>query len=576
MLLYAVIHLLGSIVIGYYSYRRIRDHAFEGLDDRLRSVAHSLRPWIVPRLQGRAVLTVDDEELASRLEATAGLLNIHIELLPMESISPDDDSQIAANIEVASARQGGTGFATRLAPGTQIPTRFLALAMGPDANRLGFLRVSAPLSSAVPPIGKSISMFATFSLLSLILGLVAVSMIANRASSHLRTIENFIGGIAAGDFANVLPTTISESGWSGLGRLLTQMQTDLKQRYQKLSGNNDRLAGVLMSMSEGVLTIDQRRRVVLANRAALGLLDVSQRDILQRPFYEVVRNPMVEQCIEEVFRTHRSITREIESTRGAQRMLSMRFSWLPNPSVESVVLVVHDVTNIRLLETMRRDFVANVSHELKTPLASIKAYSETLRLGAIEDEQNRLRFVERIEEQANRLNELIMDLIQLARIEAGQATFELEDIDLCTVAKQRVDAFQDDAVKRRTKLTFESSGSPIIAHGDEDGIITILDNLITNAIRYTPEEATVLVRVSASDSMGILEVIDNGQGIAPEHHERIFERFYRVDRARSRDLGGTGLGLSIVKHLSQAMGGKVELISRLGRGCCFRVSIPLR
>jgi two-component system phosphate regulon sensor histidine kinase PhoR len=297
--------------------------------------------------------------------------------------------------------------------------------------------------------------------------------------------------------------------------------------------------------------------------------------LLNRPFLELVRNPVIEKCVEEVFRVRRTIDQEIETKRQPRRVLSIRFSWIAQYQDDVVVMVVHDVTSLRQLETMRRDFVANVSHELKTPLSSIKAYSETLRLGALDDPDHRLRFVERIEEQANRLSSLILDLIRLARVESGLIAFEVRDINLCQIALQRIEVFREQAEKRSLTLRADVPEDAIIVRCDEEGLETILDNLISNAVRYTPEGGQVSVRCSQDAEMGVIEVIDNGQGIAPEHQERIFERFYRVDKARSSDLGGTGLGLSIVKHFVQSFSGRVSVSSRLGKGTTFTAKLPL-
>ena len=328
-------------------------------------------------------------------------------------------------------------------------------------------------------------------------------------------------------------------------------------------------------MHEGIIAIDAQRRVLLANRAAAVLLDVPFQELLNRPFYELVRNPLIEECVEEVFKIHGTTAREFETKRHPRRVLTVRFSWIAQFAGEAVVIVVHDVTSLRQLETMRRDFVANVSHELKTPLSSIKAYSETLRLGALDDPVNRLRFVERIEEQAERLSDLILDLIRLARVESGIIEFEIRDINLGLIAQQRIDAFRVQAEKRRLKLELKATMPAIMVRCDDEGLATIFDNLISNAVRYTPQGGHVIVQCSSDALMGIIEVIDNGQGIAPEHQERIFERFYRVDKARSSDLGGTGLGLSIVKHFVQSFSGQVSVSSRLGKGTTFTVRLPL-
>ena len=266
------------------------------------------------------------------------------------------------------------------------------------------------------------------------------------------------------------------------------------------------------------------------------------------------------------------------STRGQGqvRHLSVRGTPLPGVPSPGVVLVFHDVTDLRRLERMRQDFVANASHELKTPLASIKAYTETLLDWALRDDSVNVRFLEHIDEQAERLNQLILDLLSLARLESGQEIFDHQPLDIVSVIEASVEAHRGRAGAKNLLLAFDPDGDDedMIIVADEEAIRQIADNLIDNAIKYTPENGSVHVRCSIRDDAVALEVVDTGIGIPREDLPRIFERFYRVDKARSRELGGTGLGLSIVKHLVQSIGGWVDVASRLGSGTRFTVRFP--
>jgi two-component system phosphate regulon sensor histidine kinase PhoR len=227
------------------------------------------------------------------------------------------------------------------------------------------------------------------------------------------------------------------------------------------------------------------------------------------------------------------------------------------------------------LENLRQEFVANVSHELKTPLASIKAYAETLRLGAMNDPDNNLRFVHQIEDQSERLHQLILDLLQIARVESGEAAFEITEVPIGPVVDDCVAQHTEAAQRKQISLVVEPSKEELCVRADEDGLRAILDNLVGNAIKYTPPDGRVTIRWARDELFARLEVEDTGIGIAPQDQTRVFERFFRVDKARSREMGGTGLGLSIVKHLSQSFGGSVMLISALGSGSTFQVRLPL-
>jgi len=248
---------------------------------------------------------------------------------------------------------------------------------------------------------------------------------------------------------------------------------------------------------------------------------------------------------------------------------------LPGKPSPGAVIVLQDITQLQRLENLRQEFSANVSHELKTPLSSILAYTETLRAGAIQDSENNLRFVEQIHKQAERLNYLIHDLLSLARIESGKEAMEIKPVPILPMVKTSISDWAGAAAARRISIVSSDGHSDMCVLSDEEALRQILDNLIDNAVKYSPDGGQVRVTWRRVDDRAVIEVSDQGPGIAPEHQQRIFERFYRVDRARSREIGGTGLGLSIVKHLSQAMNGEVEVASIVGEGTTLKVTLPV-
>ncbi|HEX4588852.1 MAG TPA: ATP-binding protein, partial [Gemmataceae bacterium] len=237
------------------------------------------------------------------------------------------------------------------------------------------------------------------------------------------------------------------------------------------------------------------------------------------------------------------------------------------------VLVLHDTSDLRRLERLRQEFVANVSHELKTPLAVIKACVETLIDGAATDPDACDGFLAQINDQADRLHNLVLDLLRLARIESDTAPLDLHSVALADAVGDCLARHQARAEAMRLQL--ETDGPPVAVHADDEALDTVLENLVDNALKYTPAGGRVSIGWTADESTVRIEVEDTGVGIPERDLPRLFERFYRVDRARSRELGGTGLGLSIVKHLVQAMGGEVGVQSTVGRGSVFRIRLPL-
>lgn len=344
----------------------------------------------------------------------------------------------------------------------------------------------------------------------------------------------------------------------------------------------EQLRVVLGGMSEGVVAIDPRRRLLFANGSADRLFGLGPQAV-GRLVLELIRSPQVQEAVDATldgpgaFRGEFTVASRENPTRSVPRVLAFQGSVLPGETPSGAVLVFHDVTDLRRLERMRQDFVANASHELKTPLAAIKAFTETLLDSALHDEEVNVRFLHRIEEQADRLNQLILDLLSLARLESGQDVFQHEPLAVAQALGACVATHRERAEAHALDLSLDlgpvDEATRVVA--DEEAFRQVCDNLIDNAIKYTPEGGRVAVRCGLDAGWVEILVADSGIGIPRNDLPRIFERFYRVDKARSRELGGTGLGLAIVKHVVGSLGGQVAVDSRLGEGTQFRVRLPL-
>jgi two-component system, OmpR family, phosphate regulon sensor histidine kinase PhoR len=359
-----------------------------------------------------------------------------------------------------------------------------------------------------------------------------------------------------------------------LDTAFNRMQSKLANRVQELQENTEQLAAVLGSMAEGVLAVSPQVLILLANKASQQLLEMNVSNPVGLSLYDVSRSMVLHKAVQDALQSEQPVLQEFEVGSTSRRILSIRATRMPGQPTPGVMVVLHDVTELRRLENLRREFVANVSHELKTPLAAIKAYAETLHMGAIHDSENSLQFVERIQEQAERLHELILDLLQLARVESDQEAFEIVEMDLEEAILDCIDAHLDSAQKKEIRLIVIGTEEPIKIVADEEGVRTIFSNLLSNAIKFTSPQGRVTVKWHREQNLAVIEVSDTGIGIAPKDQLRVFERFYRADKARSRELGGTGLGLSIVKHLAQAFGGTVSLQSQPDVGSTFVVKFP--
>lgn len=345
-------------------------------------------------------------------------------------------------------------------------------------------------------------------------------------------------------------------------------------RMDAIDRQRSDLLALLESIPEGVIAIDPQQKILFVNSSAYRLFGLPPRKIDGQRIWEVIRLPPFLEAAAYAL-DHRGIHNAEIEMHSPPRVLSFHSRDLSVGPPGSMIVVLHDVSELRRLERVRQEFLANVSHELKTPLASIKAFTETLLEHDLDDRKIQIRFLRRIEEQADRLHALVIDMLTLARIESRDPHFDIRPVELFPVVRTCMDAFANDAAAKRVALTAKAPTQDFAVMADVEGLSTILRNLIDNAIKYTPTDGKVEIFMQRDgDSVRIL-VSDTGPGIPKADQFRIFERFYRVDKARSRELGGTGLGLSIVKHLVQMFGGTVSVQSEVQKGACFAVRLPI-
>jgi two-component system phosphate regulon sensor histidine kinase PhoR len=431
--------------------------------------------------------------------------------------------------------------------------------------------------------------------------------LARRIAQPLQELTDRAARIATGDYGQKVYLSGSDEVGT-LAKTFNHMSERLQSQFSQLAEDREQLRTILSSMVEGVIALDPGQRILFANERAGELLGFQTQSAVGRKLWEVVRQRALQDIVRKSLETQAPCASEVNWEGKSTNSLTIHAAPLPGPPTRGAVLVLHDTTDLRRLERLRQDFVANVSHELKTPLAVIKACIETLLDGAMDDAEHRGSFLGQIGRQAEQLHALILDLLSLARIESGAESFQFEAVDLepliqrClerhrarAAAKNQVlaaapgvsgqwsvvsgERFAEPSATQHAALTTDHSPqttdhTPVVAWADEDALDQVLENLIDNALKYTPAGGRIGVRCWSEDSQVHLEVTDSGIGI-PEHDlPRIFERFYRVDKARSRELGGTGLGLSIVKHLIQAMQGTIHATSRVGQGTTFHVQLP--
>ena len=586
---YVVLQLLATLLFVWVLARVARTQMMGSAQEKMKVMAMMLREQINQSDRG-----IHEPALVDHIRALGKETSYRFTLLSDEGTvvadSQTGEGQGSAGSqvrrpEIVSAKASGVGFAKRHSESLDLPMLYLAVPVKDNESsasesateNTGLVRVAIPSGSIDTSI-DSLQKFTTLFVvgLSTLTGILML-WFSTRTMRPLSEFAEAARNVEKGSYDRISSgLNRRDDEWGELADAFSQMQRVLSQRELGLKENSSRLEAVLSSMIEGVIALDSSGEVTMANNAACQMFSLIKPELIGRKLINIVRFPELIEAIETTLFNDVFSNTEFTTVGDTRKTIRAQVSVLDvGDEKPGAAIVLHDVTELRQLETLRQDFVANVSHELKTPLASIRAYAETLKLGALNDPKNSLRFVERIEAQADILNQQIQDLIQLARVESAQTAFEIVRINLRKLCLDCVNTFATEADSLKVKLTLQENDEELFIDADHKAIRTIVNNLISNALHYTPERGSVTVMLSQTDRLATIEVVDTGIGISAEHQSRIFERFYRVDKARSRDMGGTGLGLAIVKHLAQAFEGNVELSSSEGEGSTFSIHFPL-
>jgi two-component system phosphate regulon sensor histidine kinase PhoR len=565
---YVGLVLFTAIVIGTLAWRRIELDLLEESRNRLEENASLLREI------GRTAPGNGSEQTLASLRATVKRIGdrSHVELA---ILAPDGRLVAATDNPIlpidASIRPGES--MQRSASGNRV--MMFALPFGADDGALGFAIASLELDEIDQSLRGLRTWIALGAIIASSLALV-LGVIAGRWFTHpLISMSKVAQSIAGGRLEERLEINRRDEV-GALARSFNEMSDQLRGRIQTITDDRNKLFAVLGSMVEGVIAVDRDERILHVNAVASRILRIPQAEYEGRPVWEVVRIADVSEIISLTLAENAEQSREILVREGGQdRIIEMYSAPIlgSRSEIKGAVVVLHDVTKLRRLEGIRREFVANVSHELKTPLTVIRGFIETMLDDPNIDDATRIGFLERMRVQSDRLSAIVADLLTLSRVESGQEALRLEPVDLTRIARMSVQALAPSAERKKIALNVRSANG-ISIMGDEHHLRLMIDNLLDNAVKYTPEGGRVTLAVTSEGKEAHLEVRDTGIGIEPVHRERIFERFYRVDKGRSRELGGTGLGLSIVKHVVLAHGGEIRVESMPGKGSTFQVTLP--
>ena len=574
-----------SMAAGLYLNRALEAFAVESLETRLGALAAVLED------EARAAVRVGGEGAYRFVERVALPTGARVTLIaPDGRVIGESDKSVAelsqlenhaGRPEVQAALAGHRGRDLRRSATVAAPLLYVATPVLEGGRVVGVLRLALPLSAVTASYATLHQVMLAGGAVALLVALGIGIFVAGRVTQPVVEMQSIARQMSEGSFLVRAPTrSIDEIGT--LGRSLNVMAGRLREKIQDLEQEQAKVTAILDAMVEGVIAVDDQEHILLMNERARAMFELGTKRGEGKPFLEVIRNT----DLHEIFRAVHTrgagidagaVRREVVVSGPPSRVLAVNAVRLaPAAERPGMVMVLHDMTALRQLERVRTEFVANVSHELRTPLTAIQGYLETLLSGALEEPEHARRFLEIVLRHSERLGRLLNDLTDLSNIELGKVTLRREAVRLDEVVASVLAIIGPRATRSRVTVTTDVAAALPPVSADRDRLAQILINLVDNAVKYTPEGGAVTVTGRALGGEAVeVAVADTGIGIPAADLPRITERFYRVDKARSRELGGTGLGLAIVKHLVMAHGGELRIESDQERGTTVRFTLPV-
>jgi len=476
--------------------------------------------------------------------------------------------------EVQEARLKGSGKSIRFSRSLNIDMLYVAVAVRDGDAITGYVRLARPLHQVQTVIDKVYqSIFFAIAIVAAVALLMAL-FIAYRLAEPIKAMERFTERLRQGEpVGTIILYTADET--KKLADNINFLVEELRDKIRVANEEKSKLMAALTSITEGILILDDQGVIEFVSPVLAEMLSAPYDDICGKTLMEAFRSVDLQKAYAEFKNTKETLSREIVLVAAEPVILNISISAVHgHPEGEKTMIVFHDVTRLKKLEKIRTDFVANVTHEIKTPLTAIIGYLETLKSGAVEDVEETQRFLDIILKQAERLNRLVDDLLVISNLEMKETKLNFEDVSLPSAVGNVVSLVQARAASKKIVIynNLKENLAPIRA--DRDKLTQILVNVMDNAVKFTPEGGSVFIEASATEREVVVSIRDTGIGVPADEIHRLGERFYRVDRSRSRELGGTGLGLSIVKHLMIAHGGRMEIESRLGQGTKVSLYFP--
>ena len=569
---YIIITLIAMVVVGVYATRQIKGTMMERIEGELTSYAGILSRCF------------SNLEIQRSLKTVSDLSNARITLIDAGGTVIADSEEEASRMdnhlnrpEIQEARIRDKGRSVRFSNTLEIDTLYIAFPIRETGDIRGYIRLARPLVEIRQSVWDITLLVLQSFLIVGALSLLIAFIFTSRLVSPIQEMEQFTRRLQDGEEPGTL--IIGSTDETGrLARNINYLVGELKDKIRSADEEKGKLEAVFSSMEDGILVLNTQGRIEGMNAAVQRIFGLSMGETLGKTPLEILRGIPLQQALDQFKETGGPLSREIVLENENPAVIDVTISAVEGlpPGQEKTMIVLRDISRIKKLERIRADFVANVTHEIKTPLAAILGYIETLREGAIEEKETAGNFLETIQKHAERLSRLVDDLLVISNAELGEMRFSFESVSLDGVIENVLPVIEPGASKKGIFVEREMPEDLPSIRGDRDRLHQIVLNILDNAVKFTPHGGTISIRgVDRNDGTVAIMISDTGIGIPQGELSRLGERFYRVDKGRSRELGGTGLGLSIVKHLMAAHQGRMEIGSQPGRGTTVSLIFPV-
>lgn len=572
-LAFTLLILISMCILGGLMANFAKNSQFENLRLHLTKEAKLVaEASLQPLLQNDQNIDALAKKLGHDIDARVTIIAPDGKVLGDSHEEPSKMENHGQRPEVKDALAFGLGESIRYSTTLGKKMLYIAVPIKNNSDVLGIARVALPLNVLENLVDRIILFVTLITASAATLALLVAILIARVTTNPIKALTEASKKIAEGALEQKISvSTKDEVG--ALARAFNDMATSLRKLVQDISTEKTKLQTIITHMADGIIMVDTESRITLINHAAQTLFDTTEESALGRPIIEVVRDHEVNEIVRNCLKTREKQTVQFESS-GSRRFLRALAIPILGTGEEAALLMFQDLTEMKNLQTMRRELVGNISHELRTPVAGIKAMVETLKEGAIEDKQTAMDFLSRIDREVDHLTQMIAELTELSRIETGKEKLKMEPVRLNHLLNEIVDRFSTLAQRQQVTLIADLPSNIPTVIGDRERIRQALVNLVHNAIKFNRPGGKVTITATAGSDSITVRISDTGIGIPKEELPHVFERFYKVDKARSG--GGTGLGLAIVKHIVQAHGGTVWAESEKGKGSTFSFTLPAK